>query len=58
MKPWKIVKLAKRSQKWLAWREAGVGVSEAGYLIDCIYHELSPRKKFRTCQEADDFGSV
>jgi putative phage-type endonuclease len=42
MKPWEIVNLEQRSPKWHAWREAGIGASEARYLINWNNGELSP----------------
>jgi putative phage-type endonuclease len=42
MKPWKIVKMEQRSPEWHAWRNDGVGASEARYLINWSKGELSP----------------
>jgi putative phage-type endonuclease len=42
MKPWKFVNLEQRSPKWHAWRNEGIGASEARYLINYCHGELAP----------------
>jgi putative phage-type endonuclease len=42
MKSWKIVNLEQRSPKWHAWRDEGIGASEARYLISWANGDISP----------------